>query len=79
MADIQKRIYEKMLEMSVGYFGARHSTEFIARQAFITQSVSSALNMVVTACARDSLTLIGLVTIMILQDPVMSAMAPRPL
>ena len=75
VADLQKRIYEKMLEMSVGYFGARHSTEFIARQAFITQSVSSALNMVVTACARDSLTLIGLATIMILQDPVMSAMA----
>jgi len=75
VADLQKRIYEKMLAMSVGYFGARHSTEFIARQSFITQSVSSALNMLVTAFARDTLTMIGLLTIMILQDPLMSVMA----
>ena len=75
VADLQKRIYEKMLSMSAGYFGARHSTEFIARQSFITQSVSSALNMLVTAFARDALTMIGLLTIMILQDPLMSVMA----
>ncbi len=75
VADLQKRIYDKMLAMSVGYFGARHSTEFIARQSFVTQSVSSALNMLVTAFARDSLTMIGLMTIMILQDPLMSIMA----
>ena len=34
IADIQTRIFEKMLAMDVSFYNARHSTEFIARQAF---------------------------------------------
>ena len=56
----QRRIFDKMLAMDVGYLAARHSTDFIARQSFITQSASDTLNMLVTALARDILTLIGL-------------------
>jgi len=75
VADIQRRVFDKMLTMSVGFFAARHSTDFIARQSFIGQSASSALNLVITAFSRDSLTLIGLVSVMIFQDPLMSILA----
>ncbi len=75
VADVQRRVFDKMLSMTVGYFGARHSTDFIARQSFIAQSASNALNMVITGLSRDTLTLIGLLSVMILQDPMMSVLA----
>ncbi len=75
VADVQKRVFDKMLSMTVGYFGARHSTDFIARQSFIGQSASSALNLIITAFSRDSLTLIGLVSVMVLQDPALAVLA----
>ena len=75
VADVQQRVFDKMLSMTVGFFTTRHSTDFIARQSFIAQSSSSALNVVITALSRDTLTLIGLVTVMVAQDPIMAALA----
>ena len=72
VADIQKRIFRKMLMMSIPYYSARHSTEFIARQAFISQAASGTLNLLINALARDVMTLVGLLIVMIAQDPVMS-------
>ena len=75
VADVQRRVFDKMLSLTVAYFGSRHSTDFIARQSFIGQSASSALNLVITGLSRDSLTLIGLVSVMIFQDPLMAVLA----
>ena len=75
IADIQSRTFDKMLAMDVPFFNARHSTEFIARQAFISQSASSALNLLVTALGRDVFTLIGLLFTMFMQDALLTALA----
>ena len=75
VANVQTRIFDKMLSMSLSYYGARHSTEFIARQAFISSSASSTLNLLINALSRDVLTMLGLISVMIAQDPLMSALA----
>ena len=75
VADVKRRVFDKMLSMTVGFFAARHSTDFIARQSYVGQSASGALNLVITAFSRDSLTLIGLVGIMVEQDPPLAALA----
>ena len=75
VADVQRRVFDKMLSLTVGYFGSRHSTDFIARQSFIGQSASTALNLVITGLSRDTLTLIGLVSVMVFQDPLISVLA----
>ena len=75
VADIQRRIFDQMLRMKVAYYSNSHSTEFIARQSFIGSSASTALNLVITAIARDFMTVIGLVVVMVSQDPLMSAIA----
>ena len=51
VANIQKRIFDQMLRMKVGYYSRSHSSEFIARQAFIAQSASSVLNLLITTFA----------------------------
>jgi ATP-binding cassette subfamily B protein len=75
IADIQTRIFDKMLAMDVSFYNARHSTEFIARQAFIAQSASGALNLLITAFGRDILTTVGLGFAMFMQDPLLACLA----
>ena len=48
VADVQRRIFDQMLRMRVSYYSRSHSSEFIARQAFIAQSASNVLNLLIT-------------------------------
>ena len=75
VADIQRRIFDQMLRMKVSYYSRSHSSEFIARQAFIAQSASSVLNLLITTFSRDALTIVGLVIVMVSQDPLLSLLA----
>lgn len=72
VATIQTRLYSHILAMRVGYFAEATSTELIARQSFIAQSSANALNLVVISVGRDLLTLIGLVTVMAIQQPTLA-------
>jgi ATP-binding cassette subfamily B protein len=64
-----------MLRMKVSFYSRAHSSEFIARQAFIAQSASSVLSLVITTLSRDALTIVGLVIVMVSQDPLLSLLA----
>ena len=75
VANIQKRIFDQMLRMKVGYYSRSHSSEFIARQAFIAQSASNALNLLITTLSRDVLTIVGLIVVTVSQDPLLSLLA----
>ena len=75
VADIQRRIFDQMLRMKVSYYSRSHSSEFIARQSFISQSASSVLNVLITTFSRDALTIVGLVIVMVSQDPLLSLLA----
>jgi ATP-binding cassette, subfamily B, bacterial MsbA len=75
IAESQTRIFDKMLAMDVSFYNARHSTEFLARQAFISQSAGNALNTLITALGRDILTTIGLAFAMFHQDPLLASVA----
>jgi ATP-binding cassette, subfamily B, bacterial MsbA len=75
VADVQRRIFDQMLRMKVVYYSRSHSSEFIARQAFIAQSASNVLNLLITTLSRDALTIVGLVIVMVSQDPLLSVFA----
>ncbi len=71
VANVQNRIFDQMLRMKVGYYSRSHSSEFITRQAFIAQSASNVLNLLITTLSRDALTIVGLVIVMVSQDPLL--------
>ncbi len=75
VADVQKRMFDQMLRMKVSYYGQSHSSIFIARQAFIAQSATTVLNLLITTFSRDALTIVGLVIVMVSQDPLLSLLA----
>lgn len=72
VAENQRRVFAKLLKENIAFFSERHSSEFIARLTAGAGAVTQILNLLITAVGRDLLSLIGLVTVMVVQDPVMS-------
>ena len=59
----------KLLTENLGFFADRHSSEFIARLTAGATAATQVLNLLITAVGRDFFTLIGLVVVMVMQDP----------
>ncbi len=72
LANNQRRLFAKLMSESVGYFSQRHSSEFLARLTAGATSVTQVLTLLINAVGRDLLSLIALITVMVMQDPVMS-------
>src|SRR4029077_11075316 len=72
VADNQRAVFSKLLNEGLGFFADRHSSEFIARLSTGAAAATGVLNLLITSVGRDLLSLIGLVTVMVVQDPVMS-------
>jgi len=80
VAENQRAMFDKLLQQSITFFADRHSSEFIARLTTGAAAVTQVINLLITAVGRDLMSLIGLATVMVIQDPVMSligfALAP---
>jgi ATP-binding cassette, subfamily B, bacterial MsbA len=72
VADNQRSVFAKLLNEGIGFFSDRHSTEFIARLSAGAAAATQVINLLITSLGRDFMSLIGLVTVMVVQDPYMS-------
>ncbi|MEN0001264.1 MAG: ABC transporter ATP-binding protein, partial [Pseudomonadota bacterium] len=72
VARYQKRIFKKLLRLGVGFYNETRSAQLAARVSTNTGSISSVMSLTLTSFARDFVTLIGLLAVMIIQDPIMS-------
>ncbi|MFC0239760.1 ABC transporter ATP-binding protein [Rhodopseudomonas telluris] len=72
LANNQRRLFDKLMHESLGFFSQRHSSEFLARLTSGANSVTEVLNLLINAIGRDLLSLIGLVIVMVTQDPFMA-------
>jgi ATP-binding cassette subfamily B protein len=75
VAENQRRMFGSLINQNVGFFADRHSSEFMARLNTGAASASHVINLLVTSIGRDLLSLIGLVAVMAVQDPIMSLFA----
>ena len=73
IAENQRRLFGKLLTESIGFFTQRHSSEFAARLMSGAAAATQVLNLLISSFGRDLLSLIGLVGVMILKDPILSA------
>jgi ATP-binding cassette subfamily B protein len=72
IAENQRRMFRHIIRHNLAFFADRHSTEFLTRVTTGANAASQVLNLIFTALGRDLLSLIGLVTVMFVQDWVMS-------
>ena len=75
VAQVQTRVFDNIVRQDLRFFQDRHSSEFMSRLALAANGIRDTLQLLVTSLGRDVLTLIGLVAVMIAQDPVMSLIA----
>ena len=68
----QRRMFNALIEQNVAFFSERHSSEFMARLTTGAAAASQVINLLITAIGRDLLSLIALLTVMVVQDPIMS-------
>ncbi len=72
LANNQRRLFAKLMNENVAFFAERHSSEFLARLTSGAASITQVLSLLINAVGRDVLSLIGLVFVMLLQDPYMA-------
>lgn len=72
IARYQKRVYDHMLALGLSFYNDTRSAKLVGEISQNVGGIRNMLNLVVTVVARDLLTLAGLVTVMIIQDPMMT-------
>lgn len=75
VARYQRRLFAHLTELSVDFFGENRSAHLAARINQNVSGIRDTLNLTVTSIARDLLSLIFLVGVMVFQDPLLSLIA----
>jgi subfamily B ATP-binding cassette protein MsbA len=72
VARYQQRLIDHLMRLGVGYFGETRSAQLAAQISQNVAGIRDVMNLTITSFARDLLTLIALVVVMVSKDPVLS-------
>ncbi|TIS57195.1 MAG: ABC transporter ATP-binding protein, partial [Mesorhizobium sp.] len=72
VARYQRRIFDHLMKLGVGFFTDTRSGQLAARVNENINGIRDLLSMTLTSIARDGVSLIGLIGVMIYQDPLLS-------
>src|ERR1019366_3746966 len=72
VAENQQRLFDKLMRESLAYFADRPSSQVMAQVTYGAGAIPGALNLLIGAVGRDGLSLIGLIVVMVSQDPLLS-------
>ncbi len=75
IAERQRKIYDRILAQGISFYHAMPSSELITRVTHNAQAARAVLDLIVTSFVRDLFTLIGLVAVMVIQQPTLSLVA----
>ncbi len=75
VANLQKRQFDKLMSLDVAYYVGTHPAKYVAKMLHAARAARATITLVVTNIFRDALTLVGLIAVMVVQDPVMSLVA----
>lgn len=74
IAEQQEKLYDKLITRGVGFFAKTESSSLLMRVTNGAQAARRLVDVIVTSFVRDALTLVGLVFVMVYQQPVLSVM-----
>lgn len=75
VARYQRRIFDHLMKLGMDFFSSTRSGELAAQINQNVNGIRDMLSMTVTSIARDLVSLIALVGVMVVQDPVLSLFA----
>lgn len=74
VAQQQEKLYRKLVRHGVSFFSTNESSDLLMRTTNGAQSARGLIDVLVTGFVRDALTLVGLIVVMVYQQPVLSVM-----
>ncbi|WP_068310323.1 ABC transporter ATP-binding protein [Polycladidibacter hongkongensis] len=72
VAKNQRKMFAHILRQDSAFFNRHGASDLITRISHNAQAVREVINIIVTSFGRDLLSLIGLVSVMVIQDPLLS-------
>ncbi len=75
VARYQQRMFDHLMRLGVSYFTATRSGQLAARINQNVSGIRDLLNLTLTSVARDAVSVLGLVGVMVFQDPLLSCIA----
>ena len=75
VARYQRRLYSHLMNLSVGFLGEKRSAHLAAQIGQNTTGIRDVLNLTITSLARDTLTLVALVGVMIYSNALLTLAA----
>jgi len=72
VAENQSRLYRKLIRQGVSFFTVTDSSDILLRVTQSAQRARALIDLLVTSLVRDLLTLVGLIAVMVYQQPVLS-------
>ncbi len=72
IARTQKKLFARMLKQGVSFYSEYPSSDLLMRITSNAQAARQVIDVVVTSFVRDLFSLIGLVTVMVIQQPILS-------
>jgi ATP-binding cassette subfamily B protein len=72
ISDYQRRLFDSLMKQGISFYARQHSTEFLNRMSSGANGARMVIDLLVTSIGRDLLTLIFLITVCIVQEPVMA-------
>lgn len=72
VARYQKRIYAHLMTLSLGFYNDTRSAQIAAQVSQNVSGIRDVMNLTITSTARDLLSFISLVAVMVYQDPLLS-------
>ena len=75
IARYQRRIFDHLMNLGMDFFSSQRSAQLIAQVNQNVAGVRDLLNILITSIARDAVTLVVLIGVMVYQDPILSLLA----
>jgi ATP-binding cassette subfamily B protein len=75
VANAQRQLFDHLLRQDMRFFQDRHSTDFITRLVYAPNGVRDTLQAIITSAGRDILTVLGLIIVMVVQEPILALIA----
>ena len=72
IADQQKKLYDHFLAQDATFYQRISSSDFLTRITYNAQAVRSVIDTIVTSFVRDLFTLLGLIGVMVFQQPILA-------
>jgi len=75
IADNQRNVFDRIIRSDLTFIQSKATSDLLLRVTHAAQAARSVIDTIVLSFVRDSLTIVGLVVVMIIQQPLLSTVA----